>query len=284
MELHELLQPLREVRTTYSLKLVCDRTEADLLSAEFYGAGTLGVIEEDLPEGGRRIQAFFHDGKAAAALAKRYVHCRATLCREPAVDWVKVSRSQWQPILIGARLYLTPKWRHDRTPPGRLRLEMPTGTASGTGIHPATQLVLEALDGILRQGDRVLDLGTGSGILSAAASLLGAGAVFACDIDEDAARSAREYCAASAAVFTGSVRSLSGTSTDLVLVNINAAAIAGLAQEIARILRPKGRAILAGFTGRDANRVTETLHRVGLIAVQSRSKDEWFALIAERRK
>jgi ribosomal protein L11 methyltransferase len=246
-----------------AVDFICTQREKDLLSAELYAAGTLGVIEEDLPDGRCRLRAFF--GKEAPAEGE---------------DWVRVAQSQWQPVVVGERWFLAPAWHAGATPPGRLRLVMPPGSASGTGLHAATQAALEAMERAVRAEDVVLDLGTGSGILSAAARLLGASAVVACDIDEDAARAAREYCGERAAVFAGSARSLRGGWADVVAANIHAAAIAGLAGEIARVLKPGGRAILSGFTSPDAEGVARAARGAGLAVVESILRDEWIALIA----
>ena len=241
----------------------CTQREKDLLSAELYEAGTLGIIEEDLPDGRCRLRAFFGDEVP-----------------EQEVDWVRVAQSQWQPVIAGERWFLAPAWHEGATPPGRMRLVMPPGSASGTGLHPATQAALEAMERAVHSGDVVLDLGTGSGILAAAARMLGASAAIACDIDEDAARAAREYCGERAAVFAGSARSLRDGWADVVVANIHAAALAGLAGEIARVLKPGGRAILSGFTGPDAEGVARAARGAGLAIGESILRDEWIALIA----
>jgi ribosomal protein L11 methyltransferase len=247
----------------YSLSLTCAQREKDMAVAELYEAGTLGVIEEDLPDGRCRLRAFF--GEEAPAEGE---------------DWVRAAQSQWQPVVVGERWFLAPAWHDGATPPGRLRLVMPPGAAFGTGLHPSTQAALEAMERTVRAGDVVLDLGTGSGILAAAARLLEASATIACDIDEDAARVAREYCGEAAAVFAGSVRSLRDGWADVVAANIHAAAIASLAGEIARILKPGGRAILSGFTSQDAEGVARAVRGAGLVILESISRDDWTALIA----
>ena len=128
-------------------------------------------------------------------------------------------------------------------------------------------------------GDCVLDLGTGSGILSAGARMLGAGKVIACDIDDEAVAAARAYLGPSAAVFVGSARSLRRRSMDCVVANINAAAIASLMAEIARVLKSRGRAILGGFTNAEARRLDGPLQAAGLSLRETVAKDEWVCLM-----
>jgi ribosomal protein L11 methyltransferase len=262
-----------------SVTCECNRIEKDLVAAEFCGAGTLGVIEEDLPDGRCLLKAFFEDHAEASALAARLAPHSVVVRQETTEDWVRVAQDQWQPLLAGQRFFLAPPWCHEPAPPGRFRLPMPPGTASGTGIHPATQLALEALERSMLSGDCVLDLGTGSGILSAGARLLGAGQVIACDIDEEAVAAAREYLGPSVAVFVGSARSLRRRSMDCVVANINVAAIASLLAEIARVLKPKGRAILGGFTNPEVRRLDEPLRAAGLALSESVTRDEWVCLI-----
>ncbi|RPI18838.1 MAG: hypothetical protein EHM65_01895, partial [Acidobacteriales bacterium] len=216
------------------LTLQCDSGEKDKVIGELYDAGTLGVIEEDLPEGHCRLQAFFESDTGGAGLLSQFSGYGATLRRQEARDWAGEARAQWQPLVVGERFFLAPAWRDDPAPAGRLRLEMPPGTAPGTGLHAATQLALEALERCVRPGDCVFDLGTGSGILAASARLLGAGAVIACDVEWDAAEAAHQYCGPAAAVFAGSARSLRDASVDVVVANISTAAVTALAGEIVR--------------------------------------------------
>jgi ribosomal protein L11 methyltransferase len=261
------------------ITLECDPGEKDKVIGELYEAGTLGVIEEDLPEGRCRLQAFFEAGTGGAGLLSQFSGCGATLrrqeAREEARDWAGEARAQWQPLAVGERFFLAPAWRDDPAPAGRLRLEMPPGTAPGTGLHAATQLALEALELCVRPGDCVFDLGTGSGILAASARLLGAGTVIACDVEWDAAAAAHQYCGPAAAVFAGSARSLRDASVDVVVANISAAALTALAGEIVRILKPGGKALLTGFTGEALPRLSGPLG-----VTTTLTQGEWVCLIA----
>ncbi len=137
---------------------------------DLYEAGTLGVIEHD-----GWVEAFFEDRETAAQFGEP--------SEAPDTDWVQQTQDAWPPLLVGEKFFLVAPWRTEPTPDGRFRLEINPGMQCGTGQHPCTQKCLEAMERIVRPGDSVLDVGSGSGILSIAAKLLGAGRVVACDID-----------------------------------------------------------------------------------------------------
>jgi len=263
-----------------AVTLQCSSEQRDRLVAELIDSGTSGLIEEDLPGGRILLRAFFEDPDAAQALARRLSAYHPAAEPVEAQDWVGIGRAQWKPLLLGERFFLVPPWCNDPAPSGRIRLEMPAGTAYGTGLHAPTQLMLKALERYLQPGERVLDLGTGSGILSVAAARLGAGSVVACDIEEDAVRAAREYAGARTPLFVGSVRSLRSASVDTVAANINAATIAALALDIARVLRPGGRALLSGFTAEDATRLARPLEAASLLVAGRMDREDWVCLVA----
>jgi ribosomal protein L11 methyltransferase len=254
-----------------SVFLECAKEDSERLVADLYELGTIGILEEDSPGDRCKLWAYFEDGVDTSVLST----WKPVVRREDARDWVEVSRSRWHPLLIGERFFLVPPWRDDPVPPGRCRLEMPAGLASGTGLHPATQLALEAIERFLQPGDCVLDLGTGSGILSMAAQMLGAGRIIACDIDPQAAEAASKV---GVSVFVGSARSVRSSSIDLVAANINAATILSLAAEIRRVLRPSGRAILTGFPVSACENV-----RKRFIPVEAElEKGGWACLVTKR--
>lgn len=250
------------------LRLECRAAEKDRLIAELWERGTGGVIEEELPGGGAALRAFFDEPFDAS----QWSPARWEAAEDR--DWVEVAQSQWEPLLAGARFFLVPSWRADPTPPGRLRLEMRPGMACGTGWGPATQLALEAMESRIRPGMTVLDLGTGSGILAVAAALLGAGCIYACDIDFEAAAIARDRFRSEGVevgLFAGSIRAIRTAAVDFVVANINAEALASLAPEIDRILKPGGGAALTGFPVRNLAIVRAAYGGRGTVI----EKDEW---------
>ena len=207
----------------YYVRLEVEPERVDTLIAQLWEAGTTGVIE-----GAGFVEAFFEDLAAAVAFG--------TPVRTADRDWVQETEDAWPPILAGEKFFVVAPWRKEPTPPGRFRLEINPGMQCGTGQHPCTRLCLEALERMIRPGDRVLDVGTGSGILAIAAKMLGAAMVVACDIDSAAAREAL--------FFIGSVDAVRSGAFDVVVANISEVVIGDLKPEFERVAPHR---ILSGF-------------------------------------
>ena len=243
----------------FSLLLACSPAQEDVLIAELYDAGTTGITEEP-----GALRAFFAGDVNSNELLARFAAFAPQFRREPDVDWEKAAREAWPPLRVGERLFLAPSWNTEPTPAGRLRLEIHPGMACGTGWHPCTQLCLEALERTVRPGMTVLDVGSGSGILSEAARLLGAGAVLACDIDLDALRVAREHVRVP--MFAGSADAVRNKAADLIVANISSAVAEDLLPDFQRIRRPGSAVIVSGFTEDDLPEgygECDLLHREG---------------------
>ena len=245
-----------------------------MIEAELYELGTVGITERDLPQEECELEAFFtapfDPPPRLAGLAPEWrEHSGA------ANTWV----DGFEPFAVGQRLYVVPAWRADAVPPGRLRLAVHARQASGSGYQPATQLALEAIERHLCPRDRFLDVGTGSGILSAAAGLLGSGLRFACDLDLAALAEAREN-QTPALLFGGSARSVASRSIDLVAANLNAEALLSLREDLLRVLAPGGRLVLSGFTARNVDRLTADFAAEVVEPLQS---GNWRALVLRQR-
>ncbi len=192
------------------------------------------------------LRAFFESDRDAVSLLQRFAEFSPELREEQPVDWERVTREGWPPVSVGERFYLVAPWDEATpTPPGRLRLEIYPGMACGTGRHPATQLCLQAIERYVQPGAHVLDVGSGSGILSDAARLVGAGSVVGCDIDPDA------ICIASQRVrvpmFVGSADAVRSGWADVIIANIDAATLERIAPELERIRKSTSVLIVSGF-------------------------------------
>ena len=225
----------------FSVELHCQPEEKDLIIADLWEWGCAGITELD----DTRLRAFF--GSASAQLRAAFARFEAQWERVEERDWVAIAHARLEPMLVGARFFLVPVWRDDPTPAGRMRIVVNPGMAFGTGAHETTQLCIEAMERHVRPGASVLDVGTGSGILSIAARMLGAARVAACDNDPEAVAVAREHVAA----WIGSVDAAAPDSADVLVMNIGPAAVIEMAADVKRCLRPGGVALVSGFEGED---------------------------------
>ncbi|WP_338809311.1 50S ribosomal protein L11 methyltransferase [Neisseria leonii] len=165
----------------------------------------------------------------------------------PEQDWVRLTQSQFEPIQISDRLWITPSW-HEAPDTAAVNLQLDPGLAFGTGSHPTTHLCLQWLDNHLQGGERVLDYGCGSGILAIAALKLGAGSAVGVDIDPQAIAASNDNAA------QNRVRAefylpdaLPEGEFDLVVANILANPLRLLADMLAGRTRRGGRIVLSGL-------------------------------------
>lgn len=162
-------------------------------------------------------------------------------------DWVRLTQSQFDPIKISDRLWITPTW-HEMPDSSAVNLRLDPGLAFGTGSHPTTHLCLQWLDTNLQGGEQVLDYGCGSGILAIAALKLGAAAATGVDIDPQAIRASRDNALQNQveAQFYLSEEQPEG-QFDVVVANILANPLRMLGEMLASRTRTGGRIVLSGI-------------------------------------
>lgn len=234
----------------YSLHLRCSAGDVDLLSGDLWEAGTAGVHEIDLGDAVLLIAGFEANDLRSELLA-RFAAYSPEWDQEDAIDWVEETYRAWPAREVGRRLFLAPPWSKEVTPIGRERIVHNPGLACGTGEHPCTQLALLALEEHLRPGSRVVDIGTGSGLLAIAALRLGAAWAIGIDRDEAALRAARENFELnrlSASLAAGSADCLASHCSDLTVANISGTVLLSIANDLLRMARKGAWLILTGFT------------------------------------
>lgn len=203
-------------------------------------------------------------------------------------DWAEAWKEHFHVHRIGERTVIKPSWRAYTPAPGEIVIELDPGMAFGTGLHPTTQLCLMEIERVVRPGDSLLDLGTGSGILAIAAARLGATPVLAVDNDAVAVEVARANVAANGLANTIAVGNAtlplpSDTGPFRVLVaNIIARVIADLARQIAVALVPGGTLIASGIIAEREADVVAALGAAGLMVTRRRKDGDWVALVATR--
>lgn len=178
-------------------------------------------------------------------------------------DWVRLTQSQFDPIPISPRLWITPTW-HECPDPAAVSIQLDPGLAFGTGSHPTTRLCLQWLDSNLAGGENVLDYGCGSGILAIAALKLGAGETDGVDIDTQAMIASAQNAEQNGVVGQFYLPDAAPSKTyDLVIANILTNPLKALAPLLAARCRSGGRLVLSGI-------LVEQAHEI--IAIYS----EWF--------
>jgi ribosomal protein L11 methyltransferase len=201
-------------------------------------------------------------------------------------DWANAWKAHYSVHRVGRRVLVRAPW-HDYEPaPNEVVIELDPGMAFGTGLHPSTQLSMIAVEDELAPGDRVLDVGIGSGILATGAALLGASAVDGVDIEPVAVRSARENAArngvdAIVRVEQGSVgddQPFSG-EYDLVVANIIARVLIELSAPLSRAMRPGGTLILGGIIDSKEDAVQTAIANVGLELIRRSQQEDWVVLV-----
>ncbi len=214
----------------------------DALVADLWAYGTTGIIEN-----WDTVQAFFNDDAEISHIVSQLPYPVLQMQHEADLATPSALPQNNDPIYAGQHFFIVSSWMDQPTPLGRRRLTIDANNAFGSGNHESTQLVIQALERCLQPGVTVLDIGCGSGILSAVAQELGAGQVFACDTHIGALGSARRH-SESSHFFAGSIDSITHSLADVAIVNISARIIDLLADELRRVSKPGGLIVLAGFT------------------------------------
>jgi ribosomal protein L11 methyltransferase len=274
---------------------------ADEAAGVLVAAGALGCAVAGMSLPGARppavvtLEAYFESASAArverigrtlASAGMLAPDGRRRLALTTVADpgWATMWQRRFEPFRIGRRFLIVPPWNRRREP-GRISIAIRPGRAFGTGHHPSTAGALRAIERIMaeRVPASALEVGTGSGILAMALALGGVARVVAIDIDTGALDNARENAELNSvarsirfsAVPLASVRG----RFELIVANILATVLSGLAGEIARRLAPGGRLVLGGILARETAAVRRRYARLGLRCVERRASRGWTTLV-----
>ena len=202
-------------------------------------------------------------------------------------EWEEAWKAHFQPLRIGGRLVVRPTWHEVEAEEGDIVLTLDPGLAFGTGHHPTTRMCLEQLERRVQPGMRILDLGTGSGLLSQAALLLGAEWALALDTEADAIRASRRNL--KAAGLSRRVRIARGTlphpqavGLDLTVANISAKVLVELAGDLVETLKPEGTLVASGVLEERGDEVREAMLAAGFVELETQQTEDWLALCFRR--
>ena len=202
-------------------------------------------------------------------------------------DWLNNWRKFFKPMPVGERLLINPSWYTDTDPEGRLMMNIDPGLAFGTGKHETTRLCMEALERYVKGGEKVLDVGCGSGILGIAAVMLGAQSAFGVDIDEIAVRTANENAAVNhvgdkVSAIAGDLVDKVDGKYDLVVANIVADAIIALSASVSRFMTDDAPYIVSGIIDTRANDVKNAI-RDDFDIVEETTYRGWYCFVLKKK-
>lgn len=203
-------------------------------------------------------------------------------------DWATAWKQYYHPVKISERFTIVPTWE-DYTPVStdELIIELDPGMAFGTGTHPTTVMCLQALEKVVKEGHSVVDVGTGSGVLSIGAAMLGAKSVHALDLDEVAVKSAQENIQLNkvehvAEVFHGNLLDTVKEPADVVVANILAEIIMSFTDDAFSIVKPGGVYVTSGIIGAKKDEVKAALEASGFQIEEVLMMEDWVAIISRR--
>ena len=204
-------------------------------------------------------------------------------------EWATAWKKYYHPVKISERFTIVPTWE-EYTPVSsdELIIELDPGMAFGTGTHPTTVMCIQALERTVNTGDRVIDVGTGSGVLSISAAMLGAEKVIALDLDEVAVNSARlniELNKVDQIVDVSQNNLLDGVEpgADIVVANILAEVILRFTNDVASVVKQGGYFIASGIIQPKKQEVKEAIIDVGFEIVETLQMEDWVAIIGKRK-
>lgn len=290
------------------VNIVVPSSHAELLSDELMEVGALSTAIEDAYAGTDKEQPIFDepnepsaeiweqsliiamfdadtDVDAAVALLPdnmRPVKEAYTVTEVADQDWVKLTQSQFDPIHVSERLWITPTW-HEAPTDGSINIELDPGLAFGTGSHPTTFLCLRWLDANMPQGAAVLDYGCGSGILAITAAKLGAGKVVGVDIDKQAIRASHDNAAqnqVSIEVYLPDEQPEG--QFDVVVANILANPLRMLGQMLAGRVKTDGQIVLSGILAEQVEEIS-ALYQQWFDMKPATIQDGWACLFGIKR-
>lgn len=203
-------------------------------------------------------------------------------------DWSNNWKKYYKPLRIGEHIIIKPTWEEVKPEEKDIVVELDPGMAFGTGSHASTNMCLEFLEKVIKKGDKVLDIGTGSGILGIAALKLGASSVTAVDIDPLAVKIAKEnallngFSEPEFTVFEGDLADKVEGEYDVVIANIVADIICELSKKVGNYIKEDGRFITSGIIDFKADKVRNALSENNIKINEGKLSKDWNAFLCSK--
>lgn len=260
------------------------------------------LSEEDYPEEGVLLKAYLPENsflgetvkeiKESITQLRRYsIDIGKNLVSVSEVDeedWATAWKKYYKPVKVGSRITISPSWeKYEPVTDQELVVELDPGMAFGTGTHPTTVLCIQAMEKHLNSGDRMIDVGTGSGVLAVAAARLGAESIEALDLDEVAVQSAADNVKWNKVedrvkVMKANLLDHIEDTYDVITANILAEVIVNMTEDAYTALRPGGKLIVSGIIQRKREMVKEALNQAGFHIEEITEMEDWISVTAIR--
>ena len=275
---------------------VSDET-SELVSSFLFESGANGVLE-----GESTLTVFFPSPFSAEILSQRVRNyldelqglglcfpSQSILTKEIRDrDWNAEWKKSYGMTKISDRILIRPSWEKPPQDSPECTIEIDPEMAFGTGTHATTSLTLQLLERGIHGNERILDFGTGTGILSIAAVKLGAKKAIALDIDPVAAKTAfhnvmKNNVSRQIHIFSGSLEAVAKAKFDIIVANVNRGVILKFLPFMSELLDDGGKIILSGILDREETMIRDALGTCGLQVLQLTARDEWLAFEVEKQ-
>lgn len=279
------------------ITLFASAERQDVLHSLAELTGSIGAELQELPTGAR-LRAYYLSAKPLSCWRDRMADALREWDDIRIEDMGRVDNQQWHvaneesfpPLPVGDRLVVLAPWHRGKEPADRVALYINPGSAFGTGYHESTQIALELLEKYIEKGQEkmtVVDVGTGSGILSIAALKLGASRAVARDIDPAVMGEVSNNCrlngiepeAIELSIGDG-LHSVRDASADLLLSNILIEPNLQVLSDARRVLAARGVALFSGMIRAERDPFCEAIARNGLVVLEERQKEDWWGVAA----
>lgn len=263
--------------------------DSDLLSGAMWEFDITGLLEDDdhisIFTSGTSKTTEKQIGDVLEKLKKEMLIESFRIEKELLEDknWNELWEKSREVIRVSERIVIKPTFKNYSLKENEIVLTIDPKMSFGTGEHQTTKLILSLLEKYVRSGIKVLDVGSGTGILAIASVKLGASKVVAIDFDEVCLENCRENCSLnqvsdSVQILTGEIDDVKENDFDLILANIQKNVLLETAERIKSRLKKNGIVILSGLLEGDREAIEEKYHSLGFRTVQVKSMDEWIAI------